>query len=169
MKTNAISVANYLIEKAESIRGNKVNLIELVKFVYFVHGFSLAILRKPAIDSRFDKVEAWKYGPIIPSVYHTFLYNGTNPISEKGIILDKDKETGKFISVTPELEDEDIKKICDMVLRRYKGMAPDQIVELTHRENSPWGVTYKEGRNLPIEDWKTKLYYQMIVEDATEA
>lgn len=166
MKTNAISVANYLIEKAKDIRGKELTIVGLVKSVYFVHGFTLAIFDKPAIDSRFDKVEAWKYGPIIPSVYHTFIHNGVGPITQKGIILDLDKDTGKFKTVEPELKDDDVKAICEAVLKRYRNKSEDEIVEMTHKSATPWGITYEEGQNLPIDDKKTKVYYSMLVEYA---
>ena len=164
MRTNAISVANYLIDKDKAIRGEDLTIVGLVKLVYFVHGFTLAIYNKPAIDQRFDKVEAWKYGPIIPSVYHTFIHNGVNPITEKGVILDKDEE-GNFVAVEPKLEDKDIMAVCDMVLKRYKDKQEREIVDLTHRPVTPWGVTYEEGKNLPIDDIKTRVYYEMVIED----
>ena len=60
MNTNALSVANYLVESAKS-KENPLKLLGLIKRVYIVHGFTLAIFDKPAIDSRFDDVQAWKY------------------------------------------------------------------------------------------------------------
>ena len=70
MKNNAIAIANYFIDKANSVQRqeNDLTLLRLVKYVYIAYGFALAILKKKIIDERFDKVEAWKYGPVIPSV-----------------------------------------------------------------------------------------------------
>jgi uncharacterized phage-associated protein len=56
MKTNALSVANYLIDS--SMGDACLHLLGLVKRVYIVHGFSLALYDKSAIDDRFDCVEA---------------------------------------------------------------------------------------------------------------
>ena len=77
MKANALSVANYFIDLAQ--KDNKlIHLLGLVKRVYIAHGLALAYRHKGLLDPRFDKVEAWKYGPVIPSVYHSFKQNKSN-------------------------------------------------------------------------------------------
>ena len=90
MRTNAISIANYFVDKAQR-EDFKITLLRLVKYVYIAYGFGLSILDRNIIDERFDKVEAWKYGPVIPSVYHSFKYNGDKPITEKSIILSQEE------------------------------------------------------------------------------
>lgn len=68
MKTNAIAVANYFVDLSQKYKV-PIHLLGLVKRVYIAHGLALAYRHKGLIDPRFDKVEAWKYGPVIPSVY----------------------------------------------------------------------------------------------------
>lgn len=60
MKTNALAVANYLVAYAKE-QGKPLKLLGLMKRVYIIHGFSLAIYDKSILDERFDQVEAWKY------------------------------------------------------------------------------------------------------------
>lgn len=89
MKTNALSVANYFIDLAQ--KDNKpIHLLGLVKRVYIAHGFALALLGRELLDSRFDKVEAWRYGPVIPSVYHSFKQYRTKEIKEKTVVMEWD-------------------------------------------------------------------------------
>ena len=161
MDNNAISISNYLIDKTDEITGKKLKLLGLMKRVYLVHGFSLAILNKPAIDHRFDKVEAWKYGPVIPSVYHTFKYNGSNDIVTLGKIIDFEKDN--YPDETPMLEDPKLQAICNMVLNRYKNFSDREIVEFTHMKNTPWDIVYVEGENKEIDDKLTKMYFEEIV------
>ena len=116
MKTNALAVANYLVAYAKE-QGKPLKLLGLMKRVYIVHGFSLAIYDKSILDERFDRVEAWKYGPVIPSVYHSFKYNRDNEIKELTDMLVEDDSGFRFD--TPKLEDTDIQKICEMVWRTY--------------------------------------------------
>ena len=91
MKDNALSVANYLIDLAKKENKNLTQL-GLMKRVYIAHGFSLAINKESLLDNRFDKVEAWKYGPVIPSVYHSFKQYKAGPITEKAVVMDWDEK-----------------------------------------------------------------------------
>lgn len=163
MKDNAISVANEFIDIANE-ENKEIRLLGLVKRVYIAHGFSLAMLNKSLLDPRFDKVEAWKYGPVIPSVYHTFKYNGVDPIKEKGKILEWQEEDYK--TIMPKLEEEKEKIIVKMVWQMHADKTDSDLVSLTHKDGTPWKLYYEEGKNIEIPDEITKLYYQRFVKIA---
>ena len=112
MKNSALSVANYFIGLAEK-NESPIKILRLMKLTYIAHGFMLAILDRSALNPRFDRVEAWKYGPVIPSVYHSFKAYGNNPITKKTVILQEEKENDNYLvnSVTPELEGAEEQKI----------------------------------------------------------
>lgn len=167
MRNNAIAIANYFIDKSNSIPDNKypLTLLRLVKYVYIAYGFALAILNKKIIDERFDKVEAWKYGPVIPSVYHSFKNNRDNKITDTSLILREEPE-GKFEFLTPRVEDEEIKKVLDFVWERYEDMPTTDLIQLLHRRGTPWEYCYRYGQNVEIPDQMTKLYYEKIIENA---
>lgn len=82
MNMNALSVANYFIELAHK-EGRHITQLGLMKRVYIAHGFSLALNYQSLLDPRFDKVEAWRYGPVIPSVYHSFKQYKASPYHGK--------------------------------------------------------------------------------------
>jgi uncharacterized phage-associated protein len=160
MNPNATALANYFIDLANR---DEVGLrqLGLMKRVYITHGFCLAIFDKSALDPRFDVVEAWKNGPVIPSVYHSFKYNRNEPITEKSIIIDW--ESDKFNFTTPELEDTQIRNVADMVWNRYRDFDDFELVKLTHKTGSPWALCYEEGENKPIPDIYTKTYYKKLI------
>ena len=160
MNLNATALANYFVGLAKR---DNIELFQfgLMKRVYIAHGFCLALYNRSAIDPRFDVVEAWKNGPVIPSVYHSFKYNGVNPIKEMSIIVEM--ENNQFKITTPELMDEEIKKVSEVVWERYKGMKDLQLIELTHQEGTPWSLCYEEGKNKPIPDLYTKAYYKKLI------
>lgn len=162
MKTNALSVANYFIDLAQK-SNTSITQLGLMKRVYIAYGFCLAMLDKSILDERFDRVEAWRYGPVIPSVYHSFKLYREKPITEKTVIMDWDDQKGEAHYVTPELEDEDVKKIVEFVWNRYRGFTDSDMVSLTHREGTPWSSCYVPGMNAVIPDSFTKLYYQKLV------
>lgn len=163
MKDNALAVANYFIELSQK-ENKPITLLGLIKRVYIAHGFSLAIFHKSLLDPRFDKVEAWKYGPVIPSVYHSFKQFKANPITEKTVVMNWDVEKYAPEFHTPELKDSNSKKIVKMVWERYKGTTDSQMVSLTHQKGTPWDMCYVENENAEIPDGITKLFYTGMVE-----
>ena len=162
MRPNATSLANYFIDLAIS---NQKDILQmgLMKRVYITHGFCLALFDKSALDPRFDVVEAWRYGPVIPSVYHSFKHNGKNPIKEKSVFVDYDPTTFEVTTQIPELTDNDVKAVANMVWNRYLDFSDTQMVELTHKSGTPWGMCYQKGKTCEIPDEYTKAFYQKLV------
>lgn len=165
MNMNALSVANYFIELAHK-EGRHITQLGLMKRVYIAHGFSLALNYQSLLDPRFDKVEAWRYGPVIPSVYHSFKQYKASPITEKTVVMEWDEKKNLPIFKTPELKDNDAKTIVEMVWKRYHSYSDSEMVELTHRKGTPWDVCYIEGENREIPDELTAAFYQKIVDAA---
>lgn len=159
---DAIGVANEFVELA--LKDNKeLHLLGLLKLTYLAHGFYLAAHNKPLIDSRFDRVEAWRYGPVIPSVYHTFKHHRKNPIKEKAVIAEWGKDGLIAGYRTPEINDPKAKEIIRFVWNRYKNCTVSQLVSLLHRDNTPWSLCYIENMNMPIDDEYTKMFYAKLM------
>lgn len=150
------AVANAFLEKS-----NDITLLKLLKLCYIAQGFSLAILDRAIFDS--DDIEAWKYGPVIPSIYHEFKHLKGEVIKEKSIIIDFDKDFN-FIPNTPELTDENDKKIIDIVWNMYGKYTANQLVDMTHRRGTPWDMVYISGMNKIIPNEMIKKYYKILVD-----
>ena len=164
MKDNALSVANYFIDLAKK-ENMPITQLGLMKRVYIAHGFSLAINKVSLLDNRFDKVEAWKYGPVIPSVYHSFKQYKASPITGKAVVMEWDENTDRMSFPEPMLANDNAKKMVEMVWKRYRNFTDSEIVSLTHRRGTPWAVCYVPGQNSPIPDEITALYYEKLVEN----
>lgn len=166
MKESALSIANYFIEIARNNK-SEIKPLRLMKLVYIAHGYILVSLDRSLLNPRFDKVEAWKYGPVIPSVYHSFKKYGNGPITEKTVIFtgeyDSDGEID-IITEEPTLQDEKARRICDFVWKRYSRFADWQLVNFLHKKQSPWGLVYEEGKNKEIPDLYTKIYFGKIIQ-----
>lgn len=161
MKTNALSVANYFIDL--SLKDNQpMQLLGLVKRVYIAHGFALALLGRGLLDPRFDKVEAWRFGPVVPSVYHSFKWHKAEDIKT---LTEVQRQSGGNEWITPTLEDEEAKMIVDMVWKRYFHYSGSDLVSLTHLKGTPWEVCYAEGKNKEIPDYITEFYYKRLVNE----
>jgi uncharacterized phage-associated protein len=77
MATSARAVANEFLRLAEE-DGRALTPLQIIKLVYIAHGWMLALYQRPLIT---DCVEAWKYGPVIPQLYHDVNRYGAGSIT----------------------------------------------------------------------------------------
>ena len=83
MAYKVIDIANQLLVKAyRASDGELMTNLKLQKMLYYQQGFHLAYFGTPLFD---DEIEAWMYGPVVPSVYNHYKGNGRN-----GIISDNE-------------------------------------------------------------------------------
>lgn len=167
MNSDAIGMANYFVSKSvNDTSAPKLTLLRLVKYVYIAYGYGLALLNRNFLNKRFDRVEAWKYGPVIPSVYHSFKHNQDNAIKEPSSVLTSESPEGFLQFTTPKIEDKEEIVVLDFVWERYKQYSTSALINLLHQKGTPWDYCYREGENAEIPDEMTKVYYKSIVENA---
>ena len=154
--SNALSIANWYIDKAKEENKN-ITLLQLIKLVFITYGYGLALLNKSLIDKRFDKVEAWKFGPVIPNVYYSFKANKKEPIKEKTIIMQKIENDYDFI--TPTITDTDIIKLLNIVWQDNKNKTVSELINELHQIGTPWAQSYIEGENIEITEKQVADYY----------
>jgi uncharacterized phage-associated protein len=151
---NPIVIANYFIQKSFD-SGKELTPMKLVKLVYIAHGWHLALKNEPLIN---EGVQAWKYGPVINSLYHYFKPYGNNQISAPGRVIglgvrDPDDETKAFL---------------DKIWEVYGDMNGLELSTLTHQQNTPWDIVWntRDGKNVKAaligneiikEHYKTKI------------
>ncbi|CAM1344030.1 Panacea domain-containing protein [Tenacibaculum amylolyticum] len=151
------AVANEFIGLSEQQHVGITNM-KLVKLMYIAQGLSLALLDRPIFEN--DKIEAWKYGPVVPSIYHEFKHFKSEPITTKSVVtLDSEWENLS----EPKLTDEEDKKIVLLTWRLYKDMSPRDLVDLTHRAGTPWSLTYEDSESNIIDNELIKRYYDQFV------
>src|SRR5271157_4349946 len=73
---DARAVANYFLDLAKK-ENRPIDPMGIQKFVYFAHGWNLAMYGRPLI---IQDVEAWDYGPVIRDLYQDFKRFGNGPI-----------------------------------------------------------------------------------------
>ena len=62
------TIAGYFIERSNQ-ESAPLSVLQLIKLVYISHGWNLALNDIPLIS---DKIEVWKYGPVMPSLHKLF-------------------------------------------------------------------------------------------------
>ena len=141
-----VAIANEFIK----ISKENLTLMQLLKFAYIAHGFKLGITGHPLSS---ELVEAWKYGPVLPRIYHTFKRQPPERIQSLGT----DNE-GKVIQ--SHLRDEE-NKIIQFVYDTYGGLHGWELSALTHAKGTPWEKCYQSGVfNIVIPNEKIKEHFK---------
>ena len=78
MTYTPITIATYFLQKEKDNR--TITPMKIIKLVYIAQGWYLALKNGNSLIS--ENAEAWKYGPVIPSLYDRFRTWGSSVISE---------------------------------------------------------------------------------------
>ncbi len=144
MPRDSLQIANELIKRA-SDAGSPISNLALQKLLYFSQGWYLALANERLID---DEFEAWRYGPVVPGVYHAFKIYLSNPIPEDHLLAHHKA------SLT-ENENNFLDKIWDV----YGKLPPHQLVAISHDKDGPWRKVWDEDNSGQMNDDEIKKYF----------
>lgn len=135
-------IANQLLlYSADSGRELMTNM-KLQKMLYYQQGFHLAYFGTPLFE---DDIEAWMYGPVVPSVYEeykAFGHQGIEPNRKLDFTFDNDIESSLF------------NEVCKV----YCAYSAVGLMNMTHEE-SPWKTT-PIGEGSVISKEKMKSFFK---------
>lgn len=132
---NAHDVANFFIDLAINSEEDSITNLQLNKLLYFAQGHYLARTGKPLFE---ETIEAWKYGPVVPSIYAAYKGCGKMPI----MTVDEDYDPSVF--------SEDELELLTDVAREYGKYSPSALVSMTHKPGAPWSKVYVPSANVSI-------------------
>jgi uncharacterized phage-associated protein len=168
MPYDSRAVANYFLDVAEA-SGRTLDPMQIQKLVYFAHGWNLAIAGDALID---DTIEAWQYGPVIPTLYHEFKHFGKGPITRKASML-RVVDHDKWVFIEPAIDATENTKgtrhILDLIWDVYGGLTGIQLSNLTHGPDTPWKITWQQAqgrKNVDIPDGLIRQYFMAQLEIA---
>ena len=122
----ALSIAQEFI--GMSLRdGRPVDPMKLQKLVYLAHGWHLAFRGQPLLC---ETVEAWQYGPVIPSLYAQFKRYGARDITT----------LGPGLQDAPVITD-DVRALLEQVWKKYGTMSAIELSMFTHEAGFAWDLT----------------------------
>ena len=137
MRHDARDVANKLILRGVDDK-NFLTPLQVVKLVYYCHAWMLAWENEPLIQQR---VEAWKYGPVIADVYNSLKRYGKNPVH---VPIDVPNERYNEIELDT----------MDTIYSHYGQYDGIQLSSMTHRPGSPWDQVWNASG---FKFWRTFL------------
>ncbi len=148
------TISNYFLLLANE-DGVTITPMKLQKLVYFAHGYFLAVTDNPLIN---DEVQAWQFGPVIPSLYHHIKHYGRNPITG---YLRSNLDTTQVLP-----ESSVIRTFLRKIWEVYGGLSAIQLSKMTHEPDTPWAQTCKKhsgngniGWNIVIPDKLIKEHF----------
>jgi uncharacterized phage-associated protein len=122
---SALRVAHHLLELARAAK-RELTPMQMLKLVYMCHGWMLGLYGRPLIR---DEIQAWKYGPVIPSLYQEVKNFRSNPIAAL-------RPTGDP-ALNP-LEADLVRQVFEI----YGGLDGVSLSHMTHMRGTPWEQTY---------------------------
>jgi len=156
-----LAIANYFIKKSN----NTITPLQLIKLVYIAYGYTLAILNKKLFS---EEIEAWQFGPVVPSVYHTFKHYKKSPITDLSTEItfdDNFKFNEEIFTMNSEDENyETVIQILDKVWENYQQYSGYELIDLTHKDGTPWSNIFNyDKHHIKIDDNSIKDYYKSLL------
>jgi uncharacterized phage-associated protein len=133
--------------------GEQLTPMQLQKLTYIAHGFKLALSAgtEPLIN---EDVAAWKFGPVIPSLYHQLKIYGNGKVPN--------------YSVSEQISQND-DAIIQAVYKHYGNYHGTLLSEMTHRTGTPWHQVWVEQdgcsrTNATIPNHLITRYYRQMLD-----
>lgn len=122
------AVANFFLAKSDEITQMKLH-----KLLYYAQGWYLAVVGKPLLN---ETITAWKYGPVVPSLYYDLKKFGAQPIDRLTRMTDRLTRARYSPQVDP--YDHVVRGLLERIWSVYGGLSGKQLSQMTHAADSPW-------------------------------
>lgn len=155
VETLARYVINLFREQMENLESDEFDVtpLKLQKLLYYCQGYALALTGKPLFS---DPIEAWKYGPVVESVYQTYKKYGSCPIP-----LDQVESVKDFDNVAA--------SIARVVVEEKGRLSGIALAKATHDE-APWKDAYQGVyTNESISHEAMKNFFSRVIAQKEEA
>ncbi len=165
----ALAIANYFIVRGVESDWPPTQM-KLQKLVYFAHGWHLGLYDEPLIEELFY---AWKYGPVVPSLYLMFRDYGVSPITNPGRICLQTINMG-YIDVAPEISElTRLKPFLERIQEVYGKWNGTQLSAITHLPDTPWSQVRKgkpeDARDIVIPNNLIRDFFKKKAENGDQS
>lgn len=150
---SAKAIANLILEQAKK-RNIAVSQMKLQKLCYYAHGHWLGYYGQPLLN---ETVEAWRYGPVIRSLYDEFKQFGNKPITQPARELEYDFEAGYCLIEVEPPGDARVHEMVDQLLNTYGKISAERLANMTHAPDGPWDRTWSKNPGILGQDIDNKL------------
>ncbi|WDF46978.1 DUF4065 domain-containing protein [Chryseobacterium sp. KACC 21268] len=124
---NCFDIAKQFLKFANE-EGFGIEPMKLLKLTYIAHGWYLGFYDKPLIE---NNVQAWKYGPVVPELYHVTKRFGYRNVDLEIIDLYTENKLS-------DIDQNFIKSIWN-TYKNYSGL---ELSSMTHMSETPWSEAF---------------------------
>jgi uncharacterized phage-associated protein len=138
---DVFDIANYFLLKAKVDGQELLSNLKVQKLVYYAQGLHLVVFNKPLFN---DAIQAWRYGPVVPRLYHELKVNDKGGIPPPdGYNSDKiDKETQEFL---------------DEIYQVFGQFSAIRLMQLTHSDKCWQDAAATPGQEITKESMKREM------------
>lgn len=156
----AVDVARYVVNYSNR-KGYGISNLKLQKLLYLIQANFLAFTKEHQKCFP-EKIEAWDFGPVVPSVYREFKKHGGNPIPTVKRYLLKDEkgiQSGEFVEFSEDVIPDHDKTIINQVVDSFAPFTASDLVDLTHNQ-APWKNAHVYRANREITPTAIRDYFE---------
>jgi uncharacterized phage-associated protein len=155
---SAYDIAKFLLTVVPSSH------LKLQKLLYYCYA---EFLERTGQKLFKEPIVAYKYGPVVESVFKKFTIHGSSIIDYQEdetfiIATDSTATTPSFIKVAHSEHGLVALECIIDVLDKYGDLEPFKLVEKTHQKGGPWDRIYKPGWNSIISDELIIQYHSFV-------
>ncbi len=147
-----LDVAKYILSVLDSCTH-----LKLEKLVYLCYAEYLCQTGGEKLFN--DRIYAYRYGPVVKSVYDHYKKYAGNPIGKEfsGDPIEEDLPGRKdMLSARSRIlfAEDGLKKLRSITetIEKYRSFTGGQLIDITHRKGTPWSYSDSTGSNKPIKD-----------------
>ena len=115
---------------------------KLLKMLYFMEEYSVLRFNTPFLGLPF---EVWQAGPVVKDV---FVDLSENPVLLDGFVKRIQEDGATYVKPVAEFCDDEFSDndiiVMDDIIKRYGNKTATELVQLTHKEGTPWWKIAKE-------------------------
>ena len=127
---SASDVARYILTYCRKL-GRKLDNLHLQKILYFVWADYYTKTKQRLF---LDRIEAWHYGPVVPSVYRQYSHY-----------------VASYINMFDEIELRDAHiDFINGSIKKYSAIHVSILIKMSHEDGTPWSKCHSNGYSNPI-------------------
>lgn len=158
MAYSAAAVANAFIERSQ--RGELPDLtpMKVQKLLFYTQSWYLRFNNgHPLFDDNFER---WKYGPVIPSIYHELKPYGYHIVTNKISSVMPGPQGLRIVTSEIDKNDLDTIDLIDKISATYGRYSGSELSAMTHAEGSAWSLGSDDGSIITLDEMKNHIHPQ---------